>query len=447
MQLSEAFRVRSKEIVALVGAGGKTTAMFRLADELAAQGKRVVTTTTTRLSVAQAGASGRATLRYDSSPDFLARVRAALAVQKQILIIGADVAGDKVAGVPPAFIDVLAALDAVDVVIYEADGARMLPFKAPAEHEPVLAACTTLLVPVMGITAIGAPLDDARVHRAEIVARLAGARLGDVLTPTMAARVIAHPAGGLKAKPRAARAVTLINQVDSTEQFEDARAVARLLLGYKEIEGVLIGAVRAEKPVREAQRRVAAIVLAAGAGTRMPGRIKQLLPWRGKTLIENAIDLAAGSRAAETLVVLGANAAKIRTVIRGAPARVVLNREWATGHASSIRAGLNALPRTTAAAIFVNADQPFLTAGVIDALIQRYYETGARIIAPVYAGTRGSPVLFDRVYFDELMNLPDDQGGRELMAKYREQIEPVEFADAAMALDIDTPAEYEKIAR
>ncbi|HEX7593711.1 MAG TPA: hypothetical protein VF429_06025, partial [Anaerolineae bacterium] len=60
MQLSEAFRVRSKEIVALVGAGGKTTAMFHLADELAAQGKRVVTTTTTRLGVAQAGARGRA---------------------------------------------------------------------------------------------------------------------------------------------------------------------------------------------------------------------------------------------------------------------------------------------------------------------------------------------------------------------------------------------------
>lgn len=461
MQLFQSLRVRSKEIVALVGAGGKTTAMFRLAAELAAQGKRVVTTTTTRLSVAQVdlachplrplspllihfrgGARGSG-----EWGEVLSRVRDALDAHQQILIIGADVDGDKVAGVPPEFIDALAALDAVDAVIYEADGARMLPFKAPAEHEPVLAACTTLLVPVMGITAIGAALDDARVHRADIVARLAGARLGDALTPTLAARVIAHPAGGLKAKPRAARAVALINQVESPAQLDDARAVARRLLGYKEIEGVVIGAARAEEPGREAQRRVAAIVLAAGAGARMPGRIKQLLPWRGKTLIENAIGIAAASRAVETRVVLGANAAEIRAAIHGAPARVVLNREWASGHASSIRAGLSALPREIAAAIFVNADQPLLTADVIDAMIQRYYATGARIVAPMYGGTRGSPVLFDRVHFDELMNLPGEQGGRELMVKYREQIEWVEFADAAMALDIDTPAEYEKIAQ
>jgi molybdenum cofactor cytidylyltransferase len=448
MQLSQAFRVRPKDVVAFVGAGGKTTAMFRLADEMAALGLRVVSTTTTRLAIAQVTrAEHAALLRYDASQDFIARVRSALAAHQPALIVGENVEAEKVNGVPPAVIDEFAALDAVDAVIYEADGARMLPFKAPAAHEPALADSTTLLVPVISITAIGAPLDASHVHRAETVARLAGARIGDAVSPTMAARVIANPAGGLKGRPPAARVIVLINQVENETQLAGARAIARLLLGHKEIGAVAIGAVQNEAPIRETHRRVAAIVLAAGGGTRMPGRIKQLLAWRGKTLIENALGLVATSRAAETVVVLGANAAEIRVALKGAPTRVLLNRDWATGHASSIRVGLNALGREIDAAIFVNADQPFLDAEVIDRIIQRYYETGAPIIAPLYAGKRGSPVLFDRVHFDELMRLQGEQGGRELLPKYHAQIQLVEFADARLALDVDTPDEYEQLIR
>ena len=446
MQLEQALRVRNHDVIAFVGAGGKSTAMLRLADELVAQGKRVIVTTTTRLFAAQAlEASDRPPLRYERSDDFLAHVRAALAIQPKILIVGEDVADGKVAGVPPAFIDELAASGAADAVLCEADGARMLPFKAPAAHEPVLAASTTLLVPVIGVTALGAPLDDVRVHRAEIVARLAGARPGAIVTPTIAARVLAHPEGGLKAKPRNARVVALVNQVEDEAQLDAARQLARLLLGYKQISAVAIGAAQHDEPIRETHRRVAAIVLAAGGGTRMQGRVKQLLPWRGKTLIENAIELAASSRAVETLVVLGANAAQIRAAIRGAPARVVLNRDWETGHASSIRVALNALSREIDAAIFVNADQPFISAHVIDQIIQRYYETGAPIVVPRYAGQRGSPVLFNRAHFDELARLHGEQGGRELLSKDQAQIQLVEFADARLAMDIDTPEEYENI--
>lgn len=404
-------------------------------------------TTTTHLALAQAQVPGSVLLRYDGSHDFIERVRAAQASQRLVLIVGENVEEDKVAGVPPAFVDQLATLDAVDVVLYEADGARMLPFKAPAAHEPALADSTTLLVSVIGITAIGAPLEPALVHRAEIVARLAGAKLGDRVTPMIAARVIAHREGGLKGKPHAARMITLVNQVENDAQLEAARAMARLLLKYSEIDAVAIGAVRNLDPIRETHRRVAAVVLAAGSGTRMQGRIKQLLPWQGKTLIENAISIATSTHAAETLVVLGANAAEIRAAIHPAPARVLLNREWETGHASSIRIGLNALGRETAAAIFVNADQPFLAAAVIDRIIQQYYETGARIVVPLFAGKRGSPVLFDRVHFAELKSLQGEEGGRELLMKYRSEIQSVAFADARLALDLDTPEEYEHAVR
>jgi molybdenum cofactor cytidylyltransferase len=188
-------------------------------------------------------------------------------------------------------------------------------------------------------------------------------------------------------------------------------------------------------------QKIAVIVLAAGASTRMNGRVKQLLPWRGATLIENAIDLARQSRADETLVVLGAHAETIHPIVEQTGTRVVVNAEWATGHASSIRAGLSALAPEIAAAIFVNADQPFLTRAVIDALIQRYRETDAPIIASVFAGRRGSPVLFARAHFTELENLRGEQGGRELLTKY--PVVCVEFDDARLGIDIDTWNDYE----
>jgi molybdenum cofactor cytidylyltransferase len=194
---------------------------------------------------------------------------------------------------------------------------------------------------------------------------------------------------------------------------------------------------------RATHRRVAAIVLAAGAGTRMYGRVKQLLPWRGKTLIENTINAAIQSDANETIIVLGAHVEAIRPVVEKTDARIVVNWGWERGHSTSIRAGLNALAPEIAAAVFINADQPFLTRKVINALIQRYYKTGAPIVASVFAGKRGSPVLFDRAYFAELKNLQGEQGGRELLAKY--SVARVEFGDACLGIDVDTWEEYEKL--
>lgn len=444
MNLSRSLRLQPHEIIALVGAGGKTTTLFRLADELVTQDKRVVVTTTTRLGANQVGTYPATMLRFaQADNDFSARVRAALKTNSQVLIVGDHLPGNKVAGVPPELIDQLAALENLDAIIYEADGARALPFKAPAPHEPVIAQATTLLVPVIGVSALGAPLDDAHAHRAEIIARLAGAQIGETITPLIAARVVAHADGGLKNKPDAARVIAFVNQVETESQLNAARALAHLLLGYNTIAAVSIGAAQAQNPICETHRRIAAVVFAAGAGTRMQGRIKQLLPWRGKTLVENAIAIATQSKVNETLVVLGAHAADIRAVVRQTGARVVLNREWADGHAASIRAGLNALPPGIDAAIFINADQPWLTSQVIDALIQRCRETDAPIIAPYYAGKRGSPVLFNRKYFFELARLQGEQGGRALLANY--PVERIDFADASFGVDVDTLEEYNKL--
>ncbi len=439
MNLSQALRLQSNEVIAFVGAGGKTSAMLRLADELVAQGKRVILTMTTRLGATQIV---EPSLRYTASPEFSARVRETLDKHARVFIVGDEVEQTKVAGVPREWIDQLAHAN-VATILYEADGARGLAFKAPAAHEPVIAPSTTLLVPVVGASIFGKPLTEASVHRAEIVAQLAGARRGEPITPLMIARVIAHDQGGLKDKPEHARVVVLVNQIETAEQLDRARELASKLLGYKRITAVALGAVRSATPIRETHRRVAAIVLAAGAGTRMSGQIKQLLPWRGKTLIENAIEIATRSQVNETLVVLGAHAETIRPVVEPTPARVVLNRNWADGHSTSIRAGLDALAPDTAAAIFLNADQPFLTSAVINAILQHYRETDEAMIAAEYAGRRGSPVLFDRKHFDALRRLTGEQGGRELLAQ--SPWARVSFADARLGADVDTWDEYTQL--
>ncbi|MBI5301570.1 MAG: putative selenium-dependent hydroxylase accessory protein YqeC [Chloroflexi bacterium] len=444
MRIREALRLQTKEVVAFVGGGGKTTAMFRLADELVAQGKRVVTTTTTRIFAAQRRLAPQA-LTYDAAFEFGARVLDALDAKSSVLVIGAETEDGKALGVPPAFVDELIALDSVDAVLVEADGARTRSFKAPADHEPVIPGSTTLLVPVMGVRVLGAPLDDKHVHRAELVARLAGAHLGETITPNIAARVLAHAEGGLKNKPRDARAIIFVNQVESAAELDAARALAGLLLGYGAINAVALGAAQMPEPIRETHRRVAVVVLAAGGSTRMEGRVKQLLPLRGKPLIRNAVDLAAKSPAQQIIVVLGAHAEEIRLAIHDAPAQVIVNSNWASGHASSIRAGLLAVSPYVDAVLFVNADQPLLTPRVLEQIIQRRHETDAHIVVPFYAGKRGSPVLFDRTHMDALLQLTGEQGGREVLNLYRDEIARVDFDDARLGFDVDTPADFAQL--
>jgi len=463
MLIRESLRIQPKEVIALVGGGGKTTAMFRLAEELVAQGKRVITTTTTRIFAAQINlAPFCLSLAAPLDKRGWGDLRVALKSHPHILIVGETDAEQKALGVPREFVDELIALNEIDAVVYEADGARMRPFKAPAAHEPVIAASTTLFIPVVGIRAIGAPLDEKNTHRPEIIARVGNTELGQPISSELVARVVSHPGAGLKDKPRGARVIALVNQVESKEHLGSARDIARRLLQNGEIEAVAIGAVQSESnPIRETHRRVAAIITAAGAGTRMQGRVKQLLPWRGKTLIENAIELATQSEANEMLVVLGAHAEEIQKHLAkssdgsravessdvGARPAYILNPGWQEGHASSIRSALDALPPQIDAAIFMNADQPLLTSTVINKIIQRYRETDASIIVPSYAGRRGSPVLFRRVHFAELRALRGEQGGRELIAQYAERVERVDFDDARMGVDVDTMEEYSLLLR
>ena len=136
-------------------------------------------------------------------------------------------------------------------LLNEADGSRMRPFKAPAAHEPVIPAETTLVVPVVGADVFGKTLDDDHVHRPELIGALSGAPLGTPITPEIVARVLAHPEGGRKGVPPGARIVVVINKVERLPERAPARETAERLLREPAIHSVVLGAVRAEEPVLE----------------------------------------------------------------------------------------------------------------------------------------------------------------------------------------------------
>ncbi len=440
MRLSKALAVNRGDVVSLVGAGGKTTAMFRLAGELTSQGWRVITTTTTMIWKHQA--SEHTILEPDRA---ILLEKAQLGLDKYnhvTLVSGLREAEGKLVGVESSQVNELAALPGVDAIIVEADGAKGLSLKAPAPHEPVIPSSTTILVPVAAVDAMGQPLDGQTVHRPELVAGLAHRPQGETITAEIICRVVVHRQGGMKDAPEQARFIPLINKVTAAS-LTSARGIARLLLEEARVDRVLLGSVADEAPIEETWVRVAAMVLAAGESRRF-GSPKQLLPWGETTLLEHVVNVALKSTVEKTIVVLGHRAEQFSGLLQGRPLQVVINEEWRGGLSTSVKAGLRALPANCDACLFLLADQPNVTSQLVDSVLRRYRRTLAPIVAPVHRGRRGNPVLFSRRLFPELLETEGDQGGRELILRHRDQMELVEVGEEDIFLDIDTIDDYRR---
>ena len=188
--------------------------------------------------------------------------------------------------------------------------------------------------------------------------------------------------------------------------------------------------------------QIGAIVLAAGSSRRM-GRLKQLLPVNGRPMVHHVASAVVELGLAQVIVVTGAQAGTVGKALADLPVDIVVNESWAEGMSSSMRTGLRALRPGIQAVLLVLADQPALTADLLQLLVARYRVTGALIVAPFFRGQRGNPVLFDRALFPELLDVRGDRGGRKLVDRYSEQVEQVEVDDPAVLVDIDSPEDYQ----
>lgn len=195
----------------------------------------------------------------------------------------------------------------------------------------------------------------------------------------------------------------------------------------------------------EDRAAVAAIILAAGASTRM-GEPKQLLPVGGRPMVRRVTEAVCAAGLAQVVVVIGAHAEAVAQALDGLPVELARNAKWPEGMTSSLHAGLRALRPEIKAALVVLADQPGLTAELIRDLIGRYHATGAPVVAPFYQEQRGQPVLFDRELFSELLAAGDDRSRRAILARHWDQMVRVQVKDPAILHDIDTRQDYEKVA-
>lgn len=245
ISLTDALRVERGDVVSFVGGGGKTTTMFRLADELSALGLRILLTTTTHISEGQA-ASAPAFL----CPDEIKSLGDRLDRFGQCLLVGPPDGRGRVLSISPDMIGVLRERPDIDCILIEADGSKSRPFKAPGRHEPVVPGFTTVLVPVAGLNSIGCPLDDNNVHRPEIAASLADVPVGSPIKPKTIARVLSHSEGGAKGLPAGARLVPLLNKVDLCD-IRTAGEIADRLLKHPNVGSVIIGSMDRDPPIRE----------------------------------------------------------------------------------------------------------------------------------------------------------------------------------------------------
>lgn len=187
------------------------------------------------------------------------------------------------------------------------------------------------------------------------------------------------------------------------------------------------------------------IILAAGESKRL-GSPKQLLSFEGTTLLALAAKTAAESGLYPVVVVLGANAEKIKVGLNIQRLNLVINHVWQEGMASSIRKGLTSMmelfPQVDGVVVLV-CDQPHLDQTVIQALIEAQRDAGLPVAAASYGGKLGTPALFHKKLFTDLMSLSGDTGARKMLERNRENVVEVEFEMGIV--DIDTQEDYERL--
>jgi probable selenium-dependent hydroxylase accessory protein YqeC len=216
-------------VISLVGGGGKTTAMFRLAHEMKALGKKVLVTTTTNIGVPEPGECDIVMIEGFRDFQQLADLPAA-----SITCLGSGlIEGEilKVKSIAPETIDRLQAERIFDCILVEADGAKRKPIKAPADYEPIIPAAATLTIGVIGLDAVGKAVSEDNIHRCELFCACTGKKSGELVDRESIIRLILSEKGLFKNAPAGCRKIVLLNKADTKDLVHAGQEIARGLTG------------------------------------------------------------------------------------------------------------------------------------------------------------------------------------------------------------------------
>jgi molybdenum cofactor cytidylyltransferase len=186
------------------------------------------------------------------------------------------------------------------------------------------------------------------------------------------------------------------------------------------------------------------IILAAGNSSRL-GRPKQLLPYRGRTLLGHVVTESLKAALQPVVVVTGAYHAEIEAALQGQPVVPVYNAHWESGLGSGIVIGLRqalSIEPQLHAVIVAVCDQPYISSTLFHTLIEKRASSGKGLIACAYSDTMGTPVLFEQRYFKDLSMLPGDAGAKQLLKRYPGDLATVPFSQGG--IDIDTDADVKR---
>jgi probable selenium-dependent hydroxylase accessory protein YqeC len=243
----DAFGLRERRYVHLIGGGGKTTLMFAAAHALAADGHSVLTTTTTR--ILYPGLAQSDCVVVGSEAAFLMeRLRVEFTTHRHVTAVAPDPdGGRKAGGLPVAMLDALADARVAEHMLVEADGAAGRSLKAHADHEPVVSPRADLVIAVIGADCLGAPMDDAHVHRSALLRERLGRPEGAFVTAEDVAGIVLHRDGYLARVARDVEVVMFVNQAATPRELAVARRLAVALLrtdSERRLARVVIGDVR-----------------------------------------------------------------------------------------------------------------------------------------------------------------------------------------------------------
>jgi molybdenum cofactor cytidylyltransferase len=442
MELIDAVQLTGETSLALVGAGGKTTAMFRLGKQWAQRtGTAALLTTTTHLATSELQAADHH-IEVGDQTDLAALLPQI--TRGVVLVTGPEVEDGRVGGLLEDSLEVLHSFAREHrlPLIIEADGSAQKPLKAPADHEPVIPGFVDTVIVVVGMQAVGKKLNDIWVHRVGRYSELTGLGLNETITIDSVAKMLLSPTGGLKSVLQNARKFVLFNQCDSARLTAAAKLAAGQLL--ERYQRVVYAALQVEgsQEVIAASHPVAGLLLAAGESKRM-GQPKQLLDWRGVPFVRSVAETALQSELSPVVVVTGAYAEEVEQALEGLDVQIVRNPLWAEGQSTSMIAGLNQLPPETQAVVMMLADQPQIPHSLVDTLVENHAAHFSPIVATMVDHRRGNPVLFDRRTFPALFEVTGDAGGRKIFSKFRVQYVP--WLDSRIALDVDSMEDYHNL--
>ena len=252
--LREALTLEKGGVVSFVGAGGKTSLMFRIAHELSNEGESVLTTTTTKIMMPSKDQSPHVILS-DSFEEVLDKAK--LLIKKKLHISAASQRTEstvgKIAGFEPEVIDQIRKSGVFRWILVEADGASRRPLKAPAFYEPVIPSSSGWIVGIIGLKGIGKPLEERWVFRHKLFAEITGLKPGEAVTEESVAAALINKNGIMKGCTSHTKKVVFLNMADNQKLVESGRRITEILCKtrIKGLKRVVIGRALHEPPVVE----------------------------------------------------------------------------------------------------------------------------------------------------------------------------------------------------